>query len=155
MRFWPLRLWNCWRRWDFFVMWCRCHPDVYVTSLTCLLVVSLQMIQDSNDSISQMKNIESLVCLNAKVDFECRVSVTHMRSLGEKNVCHLNDGIFVLVCRRCRWSASLAGWYERGRRLNWETSLWRKTREMFTCTFSMTTSWFPWEKSMFAYSFKR
>ncbi|KAI5106235.1 zinc finger CCCH domain-containing protein 13 isoform X1, partial [Silurus meridionalis] len=31
-----------------------------------------KMIQDSNDSISQMNNIESLVSLNAKVDFECR-----------------------------------------------------------------------------------
>ncbi|KAF4103488.1 trichohyalin isoform X1 [Onychostoma macrolepis] len=31
-----------------------------------------KMIQDSNESISQMKNIESLVTLNAKVDFECR-----------------------------------------------------------------------------------
>ncbi|XP_056618455.1 trichohyalin isoform X2 [Triplophysa dalaica] len=31
-----------------------------------------KMIQESNDSISQMKNIESLVSLNAKVDFECR-----------------------------------------------------------------------------------
>ncbi|KAA0703001.1 Rho guanine nucleotide exchange factor 5 [Triplophysa tibetana] len=31
-----------------------------------------KMIQESNDSISQMKNIESLVFLNAKVDFECR-----------------------------------------------------------------------------------
>ncbi|XP_051574173.1 zinc finger CCCH domain-containing protein 13-like isoform X4 [Myxocyprinus asiaticus] len=31
-----------------------------------------KMIQDSNESISQMKNIESLVSLNAKVDFECR-----------------------------------------------------------------------------------
>ncbi|XP_057195400.1 trichohyalin isoform X2 [Triplophysa rosa] len=31
-----------------------------------------KMIQDSNDSISQMKNIESLVSLNARVDFECR-----------------------------------------------------------------------------------
>ncbi|KAF4088203.1 hypothetical protein AMELA_G00079530 [Ameiurus melas] len=31
-----------------------------------------RMIQDSNDSISQMKNIESLVSLNAKVDFECK-----------------------------------------------------------------------------------
>ncbi|KAK2854865.1 hypothetical protein Q7C36_006734 [Tachysurus vachellii] len=31
-----------------------------------------KMIQDSNDSISQMKNIESLVSLNAKVDFECK-----------------------------------------------------------------------------------
>lgn len=33
------------------------------------------MIQESNDSISQMKSIESLVSLNAKVDFECKVSV--------------------------------------------------------------------------------
>ncbi|XP_051999617.1 rho guanine nucleotide exchange factor 5-like isoform X1 [Xyrauchen texanus] len=31
-----------------------------------------KMIKDSNESISQMKNIESLVTLNAKVDFECR-----------------------------------------------------------------------------------
>ncbi|XP_016337588.1 trichohyalin-like isoform X1 [Sinocyclocheilus anshuiensis] len=31
-----------------------------------------KMIQDGNESISQMKNIESLVTLNAKVDFECR-----------------------------------------------------------------------------------
>ncbi|XP_051720228.1 zinc finger CCCH domain-containing protein 13 isoform X2 [Ctenopharyngodon idella] len=31
-----------------------------------------KMIQESNESISQMKNIESLVTLNAKVDFECR-----------------------------------------------------------------------------------
>ncbi|XP_056331066.1 uncharacterized protein arhgef5 isoform X2 [Danio aesculapii] len=31
-----------------------------------------KMILDSNESISQMKNIESLVTLNAKVDFECR-----------------------------------------------------------------------------------
>ncbi|XP_026862502.1 rho guanine nucleotide exchange factor 5 [Electrophorus electricus] len=31
-----------------------------------------KMIQDSNDSISQMKSIESLVSLNAKVDFECK-----------------------------------------------------------------------------------
>lgn len=38
---------------------------------------ALQMIQESNESISQMKNIESLVTLNAKVDFECRVSMTH------------------------------------------------------------------------------
>ncbi|KAK2844720.1 hypothetical protein Q5P01_011379 [Channa striata] len=31
-----------------------------------------KLIQDGNDSISQMKNIESLVSLNAKVDFECK-----------------------------------------------------------------------------------
>ncbi|XP_013868073.1 uncharacterized protein arhgef5 isoform X2 [Austrofundulus limnaeus] len=31
-----------------------------------------KIIQESNDSISQMKNIESLVTLNSKVDFECR-----------------------------------------------------------------------------------
>lgn len=31
-----------------------------------------KMIQDSNESISQMSNIESLVTLNAKVDFECK-----------------------------------------------------------------------------------
>ncbi|XP_028984741.1 uncharacterized protein arhgef5 isoform X2 [Betta splendens] len=31
-----------------------------------------KLIQESNDSISQMKNIESLVSLNAKVDFECK-----------------------------------------------------------------------------------
>ncbi|XP_068616261.1 trichohyalin isoform X3 [Brachionichthys hirsutus] len=31
-----------------------------------------QLIQESNDSITQMKSIESLVCLSAKVDFECR-----------------------------------------------------------------------------------
>ncbi|XP_039973410.1 trichohyalin isoform X2 [Xiphias gladius] len=31
-----------------------------------------KLIQESNDSISQMKNIESLVSLSAKVDFECR-----------------------------------------------------------------------------------
>ncbi|XP_060936672.1 trichohyalin isoform X3 [Limanda limanda] len=31
-----------------------------------------KLIQESNDSISQMKNIESLVTLSAKVDFECR-----------------------------------------------------------------------------------
>ncbi|KAM4601319.1 uncharacterized protein arhgef5 isoform 2-T2 [Polymixia lowei] len=31
-----------------------------------------KLIQESNDSISQMKSIESLVCLSAKVDFECR-----------------------------------------------------------------------------------
>ncbi|TRY86485.1 hypothetical protein DNTS_001106, partial [Danionella cerebrum] len=31
-----------------------------------------KIIQDSNENISQMKNIESLVTLNAKVDFECR-----------------------------------------------------------------------------------
>ncbi|XP_037309194.2 uncharacterized protein arhgef5 isoform X1 [Pungitius pungitius] len=31
-----------------------------------------KMIQQSNDSITQMKSIESLVSLNAKVDFECR-----------------------------------------------------------------------------------
>ncbi|XP_062848399.1 trichohyalin [Trichomycterus rosablanca] len=31
-----------------------------------------KMIQDSNDSITQMKSIESLVSLNAKVDFECK-----------------------------------------------------------------------------------
>ncbi|KAL6488604.1 hypothetical protein MHYP_G00023450 [Metynnis hypsauchen] len=31
-----------------------------------------KMIQESNDSISQMKSIESLVSLNAKVDFECK-----------------------------------------------------------------------------------
>ncbi|KAG1940053.1 uncharacterized protein arhgef5 isoform X2 [Pimephales promelas] len=31
-----------------------------------------KMIQESNESISQMKNIESLVTLNAKVDFECK-----------------------------------------------------------------------------------
>lgn len=33
-----------------------------------------QLIQESNDSITQMKSIESLVSLSAKVDFECRVS---------------------------------------------------------------------------------
>ncbi|XP_061531451.1 trichohyalin [Phycodurus eques] len=32
----------------------------------------VQLIQESNDSISQMKSIESLVSLSAKVDFECR-----------------------------------------------------------------------------------
>uniref|UniRef100_A0A8B9RH98 DH domain-containing protein n=1 Tax=Astyanax mexicanus TaxID=7994 RepID=A0A8B9RH98_ASTMX len=31
-----------------------------------------KMIQDSNESISQMKSIESLVSLNARVDFECK-----------------------------------------------------------------------------------
>ncbi|KAM8870785.1 uncharacterized protein arhgef5 isoform 1-T1 [Spinachia spinachia] len=31
-----------------------------------------KLIQQSNDSITQMKSIESLVSLNAKVDFECR-----------------------------------------------------------------------------------
>ncbi|XP_059194345.1 trichohyalin [Centropristis striata] len=31
-----------------------------------------KLIQESNDSITQMKSIESLVCLSAKVDFECR-----------------------------------------------------------------------------------
>ncbi|XP_071324370.1 trichohyalin isoform X2 [Trachinotus anak] len=31
-----------------------------------------KLIQESNDSISQMKSIESLVSLSAKVDFECR-----------------------------------------------------------------------------------
>ncbi|XP_074540436.1 uncharacterized protein arhgef5 isoform X1 [Halichoeres trimaculatus] len=31
-----------------------------------------KLIQESNDSISQMKSIESLVTLSAKVDFECR-----------------------------------------------------------------------------------
>ncbi|XP_076844483.1 uncharacterized protein arhgef5 [Brachyhypopomus gauderio] len=31
-----------------------------------------KMIQESNDSISQMKSIESLVSLNARVDFECK-----------------------------------------------------------------------------------
>ncbi|XP_055065564.2 uncharacterized protein arhgef5 isoform X2 [Misgurnus anguillicaudatus] len=31
-----------------------------------------KMIQESNESISQMSNIESLVSLNAKVDFECK-----------------------------------------------------------------------------------
>uniref|UniRef100_A0AAR2JZE9 DH domain-containing protein n=2 Tax=Pygocentrus nattereri TaxID=42514 RepID=A0AAR2JZE9_PYGNA len=31
-----------------------------------------KMIQESNDSITQMKSIESLVSLNAKVDFECK-----------------------------------------------------------------------------------
>ncbi|XP_017270828.1 trichohyalin isoform X1 [Kryptolebias marmoratus] len=31
-----------------------------------------KMIQESNDSISQMKNIESLLTLNSRVDFECR-----------------------------------------------------------------------------------
>ncbi|XP_026226280.1 trichohyalin isoform X2 [Anabas testudineus] len=31
-----------------------------------------KLIQESNDSISQMKNIEDLVSLNAKVDFECK-----------------------------------------------------------------------------------
>ncbi|XP_047454161.1 zinc finger CCCH domain-containing protein 13 isoform X1 [Mugil cephalus] len=31
-----------------------------------------KLIQESNDSISQMKNIESLVSLSAKVDFECK-----------------------------------------------------------------------------------
>nr|XP_057909836.1 trichohyalin isoform X1 [Doryrhamphus excisus]XP_057909837.1 trichohyalin isoform X1 [Doryrhamphus excisus]XP_057909838.1 trichohyalin isoform X1 [Doryrhamphus excisus] len=31
-----------------------------------------KLIQESNDSISQMKSIESLVLLSAKVDFECR-----------------------------------------------------------------------------------
>lgn len=37
--------------------------------------ILLQLIQESNDSITQMKSIESLVSLSAKVDFECRVSV--------------------------------------------------------------------------------
>lgn len=46
-----------------------------LTTVPCFLA-ALQMIQESNESISQMKNIESLVTLNAKVDFECRVSVT-------------------------------------------------------------------------------
>uniref|UniRef100_A0A667YLD0 DH domain-containing protein n=1 Tax=Myripristis murdjan TaxID=586833 RepID=A0A667YLD0_9TELE len=32
----------------------------------------VQLIQESNDSITQMKSIESLVSLSAKVDFECR-----------------------------------------------------------------------------------
>ncbi|XP_037641399.1 trichohyalin isoform X2 [Sebastes umbrosus] len=31
-----------------------------------------KLIQESNDSITQMRSIESLVCLSAKVDFECR-----------------------------------------------------------------------------------
>ncbi|KAG9344926.1 hypothetical protein JZ751_009466 [Albula glossodonta] len=31
-----------------------------------------KLIQESNDSITQMKSIESLVCLSAKVDFECK-----------------------------------------------------------------------------------
>ncbi|XP_068591662.1 trichohyalin isoform X2 [Cebidichthys violaceus] len=31
-----------------------------------------KLIQESNDSITQMKSIESLVCLSAKTDFECR-----------------------------------------------------------------------------------
>uniref|UniRef100_A0A673AGE7 DH domain-containing protein n=1 Tax=Sphaeramia orbicularis TaxID=375764 RepID=A0A673AGE7_9TELE len=33
-----------------------------------------KLIQESNDSITQMRSIESLVSLSAKVDFECRVS---------------------------------------------------------------------------------
>lgn len=43
----------------------------------CVFVVFLQLIQESNDSISQMKSIESLVSLSARVDFECRVSTSH------------------------------------------------------------------------------
>ncbi|KAM6936555.1 uncharacterized protein arhgef5 isoform 1-T1 [Lycodopsis pacificus] len=31
-----------------------------------------KLIQESNDSITQMKSIESLVCLSAKTDFECK-----------------------------------------------------------------------------------
>lgn len=38
-----------------------------------------QLIQESNDSITQMKSIESLVSLSAKVDFECRVSKDNNR----------------------------------------------------------------------------
>lgn len=48
----------------------------YLSFSLLLLSHALQMIQESNESISQMKNIESLVTLNAKVDFECRVSIT-------------------------------------------------------------------------------
>lgn len=40
--------------------------------------VLFQLIQEGNDSITQMKSIESLVSLSAKVDFECRVSVAFM-----------------------------------------------------------------------------
>lgn len=39
----------------------------------------LQLIQESNDSITQMRSIESLVSLSAKVDFECRVSKDNKR----------------------------------------------------------------------------
>lgn len=42
------------------------------------LHILFQLIQESNDSITQMKSIESLVSLSAKVDFECRVSVAFM-----------------------------------------------------------------------------
>lgn len=42
------------------------------------LYIVFQLIQESNDSITQMKSIESLVSLSAKVDFECRVSVAFM-----------------------------------------------------------------------------
>ncbi|KAK3571264.1 hypothetical protein QTP86_005978 [Hemibagrus guttatus] len=60
------------------------------------LKLLVQMIQDSNDSISQMKNIESLVSLNAKVDFECKTLplISQSRRLAkEGQVSELRDFI--------------------------------------------------------------
>lgn len=53
------------------------EATVWLQVLTDLLT-AFQLIQESNDSITQMKSIESLVSLSAKVDFECRVSVVFM-----------------------------------------------------------------------------
>ncbi|XP_031708524.1 zinc finger CCCH domain-containing protein 13 isoform X2 [Anarrhichthys ocellatus] len=40
-------------------------------AIKCLKLLE-KLIQESNDSITQMKSIESLVCLSAKTDFECK-----------------------------------------------------------------------------------
>ncbi|KAK3550548.1 hypothetical protein QTP70_000007 [Hemibagrus guttatus] len=70
-------------------------PFQRITRLKLLVQPDI-MIQDSNDSISQMKNIESLVSLNAKVDFECKTLplISQSRRLAkEGQVSELRDFI--------------------------------------------------------------
>lgn len=72
----PLKPWSFWRRWEshtvtVFLWW---NYFKILSNNTPPSRTILQIIQDSNDSITQMKSIESLVSLSAKVDFECKVS---------------------------------------------------------------------------------
>lgn len=74
-----------------------------------------QIIQQSNDSISQMKSIESLVSLNAKVDFDCKVRKIKRKEVKEEMnpsfhfQYHLHGLVFVpfqtlpLISQSRRW----------------------------------------------------
>ncbi|XP_061073765.1 trichohyalin [Conger conger] len=51
----------------------RITPDTEEEAQAIKALMLLEkLIQEGNDSITQMKSIESLVCLSAKVDFECK-----------------------------------------------------------------------------------